>query len=136
MDIGERIVSHRGKRGTAGYRHLVKWKGYGPYHTSWEPASQVKAERLVRQYEEDLVKKRAYLGRSRRARLGVFWAGRGGGLGLGGRIAIDAWAIIAGPPSRATAGLTGQRGVKLVCVIACSFRPSQITFYFGSVFWQ
>ena len=35
------------------------------------------------------------LGRSRRARLGVFRAGRGGGSGLGGRIAIDAWAIIA-----------------------------------------
>ena len=33
------------------------------------------------------------LGRSRRARLGVFRAGRGGGSGLGGRIAIDAWAI-------------------------------------------
>ena len=40
------------------------------------------------------------LGRSRRARLGVFRAGRGGGSGLGGRIAIDAWAIIAGPPGK------------------------------------
>jgi len=59
--VVERIVSHRGKRGTAGYKYLVKWKGYGPFHTSWEPASQVKAERLVQLYESDLAKKRAYL---------------------------------------------------------------------------
>ena len=68
------------------------------------------------------------LGRSRRARLGVFRAGRGGGSGLGGRIAIDAWAIIAGPPSRATAGLTGQRdGAGLSCVLqACVLGSSQL----------
>ena len=59
--VVERIVSHRGKRGTAGYKYLVKWKGYGPFHTSWEPASQVKADRLVQLYESDLAKKRAYL---------------------------------------------------------------------------
>ena len=56
--VRERIVGHKGKRGTPGHKYLVKWKGYGPFHTSWEPASDVKADQLVQRYEAELIKKR------------------------------------------------------------------------------
>jgi hypothetical protein len=57
----ERIVGHRGQKGKANYQYLVKWKGYGPFHTSWEPAAKVNADRLVQRYEAELLKKRQYL---------------------------------------------------------------------------
>ena len=41
--------------------YLVKWKGWGPYHASWEPASKVNAPALVQAYEENLRKQREYL---------------------------------------------------------------------------
>ena len=40
---------------------MVKWKGWGPYHASWEPASQVNAPELIQAYEADLQKQREYL---------------------------------------------------------------------------
>ena len=40
---------------------LVKWKGWGPYHASWEPASKVNAPDLIQAYEADLQKQREYL---------------------------------------------------------------------------
>ena len=79
------------------------------------------------------------LGRSRRARLGVFRAGRGGGSGLGGRIAIDAWAIIAGPPSCAWQKVGKDRGETpggngpmivsrgLVLLRSCELREHKVT---------
>ena len=42
-------------------RYLVKWKGWGPYHVSWELAEKVDAPALVEAYERDLRKQREYL---------------------------------------------------------------------------
>ena len=57
----ERIVRHRGKAGAKNHQYLVKWKGWGPYHASWEPASKVNAPDLIQAYEADLQKQREYL---------------------------------------------------------------------------
>ena len=57
----ERIVRHRGKIGAKNHQYLVKWKGWGPYHASWEPASKVNAPALIQAYEENLRKQREYL---------------------------------------------------------------------------
>ena len=57
----ERIIGHRGKKGDAGHKYLVKWRGYSPFYSSWEPASQVNAPRIVEKYEADLKRQRDYL---------------------------------------------------------------------------
>ena len=57
----ERIIGHRGKKGDAGHKYLVKWRYYSPFYSSWEPASQVDAPRVVEKYEADLKRQRDYL---------------------------------------------------------------------------
>ena len=37
------------------------WRGYSPFYSSWEPASQVNAPRIVEKYEADLKRQRDYL---------------------------------------------------------------------------
>ena len=59
--VVERIVRRKGKKGKNGHQYLVKWKGYSPFHCSWEPASQVKAPAKVAEYEAELVRQREYL---------------------------------------------------------------------------
>ena len=59
--VVERIVKHRGKVGTKSHQYLVKWKGWGPYHASWEPADKVNAPALIDAYEAELRKQREYL---------------------------------------------------------------------------
>ena len=32
--VVERIIGHRGKKGDAGHKYLVKWRGYSPFYSS------------------------------------------------------------------------------------------------------
>jgi hypothetical protein len=48
----EQILSHRDqKRGRSTRReYLIKWKGYGPAHNTWEPESGLACEALLTDY--------------------------------------------------------------------------------------
>ena len=54
----EQIIGSRktGKKKTLEYK--VRWKGYTPAHDSWEPASTIKALKLIKQYQMEVIKKK------------------------------------------------------------------------------
>jgi hypothetical protein len=52
----ERLLDRRVQNGRTEY--LVKWRGYGPAHNSWEPAEHLEMETMIRDFEESLKKKR------------------------------------------------------------------------------
>ena len=59
--VVERILSQRGRPGTGSHMYLIKWKGYIPEKSSWEPAKNVKATAAVEKYQRELQQQRDYL---------------------------------------------------------------------------
>jgi len=49
--VAERIVKKRQAKNGSGVEYLIKWKGWSPYHNTWEPEGNVLDKGLVDDFE-------------------------------------------------------------------------------------
>jgi len=49
--VAERIAKKRYAKNGGGVEYLIKWKGWSPYHNTWEPEGNVLDKGLIAEYE-------------------------------------------------------------------------------------
>jgi len=54
--VAERIVKRRHVKNGGGVEYLIKWKGWSPYHNTWEPEGNVLDKGLIAEYEAKQLK--------------------------------------------------------------------------------